>query len=46
MSPLEDTQLTHVNYKPGTTLENGKWRVEFDSMGQAEVPADRLKKCG
>jgi fumarate hydratase, class II len=42
MSPLEDTQLTDVNYKPGTTLENGKWRVEFDSMGQVEVPADRL----
>jgi hypothetical protein len=34
MSPLEDTQLTDVSYKSGTTLENGKWRVEFDSMGQ------------
>jgi fumarate hydratase class II len=42
MSSLENTQLTDVNYRPGTTLENGKWRVEFDSMGQVEVPADRL----
>jgi fumarate hydratase class II len=23
-------------------LDNGRWRVEFDSMGQVEVPADRL----
>src|ERR1700678_2266636 len=42
MSQVEDTQLTSVNYKPGALLDGGKWRVEFDSMGQVKVPADRL----
>ena len=42
MSQLEDTQIKNGNYKPGTTLDDDKWRVEFDSMGQVEVPADRL----
>src|SRR5580704_3840949 len=42
MLQVEDTQLTDVSYKPGTLLDRGKWRVEFDSMGQVKVPADRL----
>jgi fumarate hydratase class II len=42
MLQVEDTQLTDVSYKPGTLLDGGKWRVEFDSMGQVKVPADRL----
>ncbi len=42
MSHVEDTQIKDGNYKPGTLLENGKWRVEIDSMGQVKVPADRL----
>ena len=28
--------------KPGTLLEDGKWRVETDSMGAVKVPAERL----
>jgi fumarate hydratase class II len=39
---VEDTQLKDANYKPGTLLENGRWRVEFDSMGQVKVPSERL----
>src|ERR1700678_1834885 len=42
MSYVEDTQINNIAYKPGTLLENGKWRIEFDSMGQVKVPADRL----
>ncbi len=42
MSYVEDTQIKDGRYKPGTLLEDGKWRVEFDSMGQVRVPADRL----
>ena len=42
MSYVEDTQIKDGNYKPGTLLDDGKWRVEFDSMGQVKVPADRL----
>ena len=42
MSQVEDTQLSGTNYTPGTLLDNGIWRVEFDSMGQVKVPADRL----
>jgi fumarate hydratase class II len=42
MSQVVDTQLKDANYKPGTLLDNGRWRVEFDSMGQVKVPADRL----
>ena len=42
MLQVEDTQLTDVSYKPGTLLDGGKWRVEFDSMGQVKVPANRL----
>ena len=42
MAHIEDTQVKDGKYKPGELLENGKWRVEFDSMGQVKVPADRL----
>src|ERR1700761_7744926 len=42
MSQVEDTQLKGTSYAPGTVLDDGKWRVESDSMGQVKVPADRL----
>jgi fumarate hydratase class II len=42
MSQVHDTQIKNGTYKPGTILENGRWRVEFDSMGQVKVPAERL----
>ena len=42
MSHVEDTQIKNGNYPPGTLLDDGKWRVEFDSMGQVQVPAERL----
>ena len=42
MSYVEDTQIRHGNYQPGTLLDDGQWRVEFDSMGQVKVPAERL----
>lgn len=42
MSYVEDTQIKDGQYKPGTVLDDGKWRVETDSMGQVKVPGDRL----
>ena len=42
MSYVEDTQIKDGNYKPGTILDSNKSRIEFDSMGQVMVPADRL----
>jgi fumarate hydratase class II len=42
MTKAEDTELVQGQYAPGTLLEDGKWRVEFDSMGQVKVPAGRL----
>jgi len=42
MANVEDTQLKNGTFKPGTILEDGRWRIEFDSMGQVKVPADRL----
>ncbi len=42
MANTENPQISGANEKPGALLENGKWRVEFDSMGQVKVPADRL----
>ena len=42
MSQVKDTEITDGTYKPGTLLEDGKWRVEIDSMGQVKVPAERL----
>jgi len=34
--------MANVEDNPGTILEDGRWRIEFDSMGQVKVPADRL----
>jgi fumarate hydratase class II len=42
MSYVEDTQIKDGHYTPGTILDDGKSRVEFDSMGQVRVRADRL----
>ena len=42
MPQQEDTQLKDGSYKPGTVVDNGRWRIEFDSMGQVKVPAERL----
>ena len=42
MSQVIDTEITDGTYKPGSLLEDGKWRVEIDSMGQVKVPAERL----
>jgi fumarate hydratase class II len=42
MSQVEDTQIKDGTYKPGTLLDGGRWRVEFDSMGQVKVPAEHL----
>ena len=33
MSYVEDTQIKNGNYKPGTLLDGGKWRVELHSSG-------------
>ena len=41
MPYIEDTQIKDGQHKPGEILD-GKWRVEFDSMGQVKVPSDRL----
>lgn len=42
MSTVQDTEIKEGQYAPGTLLDKGKWRVEFDSMGQVKVPAERL----
>jgi fumarate hydratase, class II len=42
MTQVDDMQIEDGSYKPGTLLDEGKWRVEFDSMGQVKVPANRL----
>jgi len=42
MAYVEDTQIKDGHYAAGSVLEDGKWRVESDSMGQVKVPADRL----
>ena len=42
MSQVEDVQLKDANYKPGTLVDNGRWRIEFDSMGEVKVPSERL----
>jgi fumarate hydratase class II len=39
---VEDTQIKDANYKPGTLVDNGRSRVEFDSMGEVRVPSERL----
>lgn len=42
MSQIADRKIENGNYKAGTLLDDGKWRVEFDSMGEVKVPANRL----
>ena len=42
MSQVEDTQLKNAIYTPGALVDGGEWRIEFDSMGQVKVPANRL----
>jgi fumarate hydratase, class II len=42
MSQVADTQLQDASYKPGTLVDNGRWRIEFDSMGQLKVPSEHL----
>jgi fumarate hydratase, class II len=39
---IEDTQLKDATYEPGTLVDNGHWRIEFDSMGEVKVPSERL----
>jgi fumarate hydratase, class II len=42
MSQAKEAQIKTESYKPGAIVGDGKWRVEFDSLGQLKVPADRL----
>jgi fumarate hydratase class II len=42
MANIEDTEIQNGHYEPGALLENGKWGVEFYSMGQVKVPAHHL----
>ncbi len=42
MADAKDTQVKDEHHAPGTLLENGKYRVETDSMGEVLVPGDRL----
>ncbi len=38
----ESPLIKDGRYEPGELLENGRFRVEFDSMGQVKVPVDKL----
>jgi fumarate hydratase, class II len=42
MSQAKEAQIKTESYTPGAIVGDGKWRIEFDSMGQVKVPADRL----
>jgi fumarate hydratase class II len=42
MSQVKEAQIKSESYTPGAVVGDGKWRVEFDSMGQLKVPAERL----
>ncbi|MDB5058040.1 MAG: fumarate hydratase [Chloroflexi bacterium] len=42
MPQVKDTELKDGHYAPGTLLNDGKERVETDSLGEVLVPADRL----
>src|ERR1700743_3720905 len=42
MSQVKEAQIKSESYKPGAIVGDGKWRIEFDSMGQLQVPAERL----
>jgi len=35
---VEDTQIKHDRHTPGTILDNGKLRVEFDSTRRSKCP--------
>ena len=39
---LTEIELPSGNYEDGELIEDGKFRVESDSMGQVKVPAERL----
>jgi fumarate hydratase, class II len=39
---IQEIEITGRQYQAGELLENGKWRVESDSLGQVKVPANRL----
>lgn len=42
MSQTKTAQINSNSSKPGSIVDGGKSRVEFDSMGQVKVPAERL----
>jgi fumarate hydratase class II len=42
MSYIEDTQIKDGHFELGELLDNGKFRIESDSMGQVKVPAEHL----
>jgi fumarate hydratase class II len=42
MLNVENTEMKDQLHKPGELVENGKWRLESDSLGLIRVPADRL----
>ncbi len=42
MPDTQNPQIHNGYYEPGTLLDDGKFRVEFDSMGQVKVPVDKL----
>lgn len=42
MSYIEDTQIKDGHFELGELLDQGKNRVESDSMGQVKVPAEKL----
>jgi fumarate hydratase, class II len=42
MEHVKDTEIKDGHDAPGTLVEDGKYRVETDSLGEVLVPADRL----
>jgi fumarate hydratase class II len=42
MTQVKDTEIKDGHDAPGAVLEDGKYRVETDSLGEVLVPADRL----
>jgi len=42
MTPVEDHIPNDGHYKPGALVDDGKWRVESDSLGHVLVPANRF----
>jgi fumarate hydratase class II len=42
MAHFEDTEIKEGRFELGELQDNGKTRVEGDSMGQVKVPAERL----